>query len=62
MSKYDFSEITEILKQFNKAMELSGITRISNYINEIQSSISVNMKPNIELTEKWNKTQEEMVR
>lgn len=61
MSKYDFTGITETLKQFNRALDLSGITRISNYINEIQSSINVNMKPIIELSEKWNKTQEDML-
>lgn len=61
MDIYDFSDITETLKQFNATFEISGLSEIQDSLKRLKESINCNCQPLIELSEKWNEAQENLL-
>jgi len=60
MNTTEIINITQTLNQFNNAFEISGLSQIQDTLSSLTDSINCSFKPIIELSEQWNKTQEEL--
>lgn len=60
MNISEISNITKTINQFNTVFENSGLTELHDTFKQISETIHCSFQPIIELSEKWNKTQEEI--